>query len=116
MAGIHFDGADPKWPDTVDFAVTKDWQRVIFRGEIDFKRVRADAGRKSGNRFNVIYSIGPGSRTAGFHPWRNMDNRHAVLNVPYAKEHMLEATGMAEFWMDAVQIEAGAEATEFTTD
>lgn len=116
LTGMHFAGADPKWPDTVNFAVTKEWQRVIFRGEMDFKRAKPDTGRKSGNRFNVIYSIGPGIRTAGFHPWRDLNNQHAVLNVPYAREHMLEATGTAEFWIDAVQVECGEEATEFTVE
>lgn len=116
MAGMRFDNAAAaKLPGTAYFTPTTEWKRHVFAGELDYTRIGPALGRKTGDRFAVTYWIGPGNIGA-LNPWQNSEGKHAVLNVPYKAEFATNAAGTAEFWVDAVQLELGGEATEFTTE
>ena len=115
MEGVEFDAPAGKRPYVTLFAPKADWQRIVARGRYNPDKIK----RRTRGRVQALeYCIGPGKgrNAPGFLPWRDMSGKHAVLNVPYENEHMLEATGTAEFWVDAVQIEFGTEATEFKTE
>ena len=110
MRGINFEKSVKNRPNLVYFTPTADWQRISLRGVYDPALVKYKTSALQG----IGYDIGPGHWN-GFNPWRDINNRHARLNVPYTREFSEKATGTAEFWVDAVQVEFGEQATEFTT-
>jgi len=71
---------------------TTEWRRVTFKGMLDPSRMEYKS--VSGDRLAVGYGIGPG----------NM----GTLAVE-------GKTGQVDFWVDAVQLEIGNQATEFST-
>ena len=78
------------------FTPTTEWQRFTFKGMIDPARLAYPPSRRA-PLADISYSIGPG----------NMGN----VNV---KDQ--DKPEVVEFWVDAVQMELGEQATEFTTE
>lgn len=110
--GIAFDNPGGKSSKSHNFVPTTEWQRIVVRGTYDYRQ------KTLSNLNGIQFTIGPGrgSLRNGFAPWRDAKNIHAGKNLPYKDEFMTEATGKAEFWVDAVQIEFGEKVTEFTTE
>ncbi len=110
--GITFDNPDGKSSKSHNFVPTTEWQRIVVRGTYDYRQ------KTLSNLNGIQFTLGPGrgSFRNGFAPWRDAKNIHTGKNLPYKDEFMAEATGNAEFWVDAVQIEFGEQATEFTME
>jgi len=109
---MTFKEGRPGYPNLAYFTPTTEWQRVVMHGVFDpAKGDWQDIADRRGSLQGVQYYIGPG-QWGRFDPWRETGTGSSKSNW----QERANEEGVAEFWIDAVQLEFGKEATEFTVE